>query len=169
MHSWPLLPYAFALLLAVPFLIFLRNFVFGFLTLKKQELKLLAAQGISGQRVQAYERLTLFLDRLKPANLIQRFDSGLAPHEFVFLTDKTIKEEFEYNAAQQLYLSKQAWEAVTNAKNYMLQLLHKTYGDLGEGATLEDFKTVFLMNYMNGADPIAAAMDLLRKETLIVN
>ncbi len=42
--------------------------------------------------------MTLFLDRLKPSNLIQKFDRELAVHEFIFLTEKTINEEFEYNS-----------------------------------------------------------------------
>jgi len=115
----PYLPYAFALLLALPFLIFVRQFVFSYIKLKNQEIKLLTVKGNSAQRVHAYERLTLFLERMKPANT--------------------------------------------------LHLIHKTYENLGEQATLEDFKTVFLMNYMNEEDYISQTIEDLRRENLIVN
>lgn len=162
-------PYAFALLLAIPFLILIRQFIHAYIKLKNQELKLLTVKGNSEQRVQAYERLTLFLERLKPANLVTKFNPDLAPNEFIFLTEKMINEEFDYNASQQLHLTKNSWNQVVNSKNGVLQLLRKTYENLSSDATLQDFKTVFLMNYMNEEDYISQSLENLRKENLIVN
>ena len=165
----PYFPYAFALLLAVPFLIFIRQFVFSYIKLKNQEIKLLTVKGNSEQRVHAYERITLFFFLFKPSNLVTKFDRNLAPHEFIFLVEKTINEEFDYNASQQLYLTKNLWKNVVNCKNNTLHLLHKTYENLSDNSTLDDFKTVFLMNYMNEADFISQTIEDLRKENLIVN
>ena len=165
----PYFPYAFAILIALPFLIFIRQFVFSYIKLKTQEIKLLTVKGNSEQRVHAYERLTLFLERLKPANLVTKFDRSLAPHEFVFLIEKTINEEFDYNASQQLYLTKNTWNNVVSCKNSVLHLIHTTYENLSELSTLDEFKTVFLMNYMNEKDFIAKSIEELRKENLIVN
>jgi hypothetical protein len=109
------------------------------------------------------------LERLKPSNLVTKFDRNLAPHEFIFLVEKTINEEFDYNASQQLYLTKNLWKNVVNCKNNTLHLLHKTYENLSDNSTLDDFKTVFLMNYMNEADFISQTIEDLRKENLIVN
>ncbi len=162
-------PYAFALLIAVPFLIFARQFVYSYIKLKNRELKLLTVRGSSEQRIHAFERLTLFLERIKPSNLVTKFNPDLAIHEFIFLIEKTITEEFDYNASQQLYLPKNSWNNIVNSKNNILHLLHKTYENLSAGATLQDFKTVFLMNYMNGEDYISQTLDDLRKENLIVN
>lgn len=165
----PYFPYAFALMLAIPFLIYIRQFVYGYLKLKNQELKLLTVKGNSEQRVQAYERLTLFLERIKPSNLVTKFDRDLAPHEFVFLTEKSINEEFDYNASQQLYLNKNTWSNLVNAKNNVLHLIRTTYDNLGENSTLDEFKTIFLMNYINGNDFVAQSIEELRRENLIVN
>lgn len=165
----PYFPYAFALLIALPFLIFTRQFVFSYIKLKNQEIKLLTVKGNSEQRVQAYERITLFLERLKPSNLVTKFDRSLAPHEFIFLVEKTINEEFDYNASQQLFLTKNLWKNVVNCKNNTLHLLHKTYENLSDNSTLDEFKTVFLMNYMNESDFISQTIEDLRKENLIVN
>lgn len=165
----PYFPYAFALLLALPFLIYLRQFVYSSIKLKKQQINLLTVKGQSEQRIHAYERITLFLERLKPANLVSKFDESLATHEYLFLLEKSINEEFDYNASQQLYLTKNSWNKVVNCKNNILHLLHKTYENLSNESTLQDFKTVFLMNYMNEQDYISATIEDLRKENLIVN
>ncbi len=162
------LPYAVALIIAIPFLVLLRQFVHSFITLKNQEIKLLTVKSNSENKAQAYERMMLFLERIKPSNLITKFNRDLEIHEFVFLTEKTINEEFDYNASQQLYMSKNAWQNVVDCKLNISDLLHKTYSEMGKKASLEDFKTVFLMAYMNGDDYISSAMDNLRREILLV-
>ena len=157
-------PYAAAIIIALPFLVFARQFVHGFMKLKKQEINFLATKTNSEIKLQALERMTLFLERLKPSNLVMKFDKNLQPHEFVYLTEKNITEEFEYNASQQLYISKSSWQDILTSKNNILQSLRKTYEDLNENSKLEDFKTVFLMNYLNSEDYIADTIENLRKE-----
>ena len=100
------LPYAVAVIIALPFLVFAKQFVNSFVRLKKQEINFLASKSNNEIKLQALERMTLFLERLKPSNLVMKFDRDLQPHEFVFLTEKNISEEFEYNSSQQLYISK---------------------------------------------------------------
>ncbi|PZU83459.1 MAG: hypothetical protein DI529_12675 [Chryseobacterium sp.] len=158
------LPYAVAVIIALPFLVFAKQFVNSFVRLKKQEINFLATKSNSEIKLQALERMTLFLERLRPSNLVMKFDRNLQPHEFVFLTEKNITEEFEYNASQQLYLSKSSWQDILTSKSNILQLLHKTYEDLNENSRLEDFKTVFLMNYVNSEDYISDTIENLRKE-----
>jgi len=108
--------------------------------------------------------MTLFLERLKPSNLVMKFDKNLQPHEFVFLTEKNIIEEFEYNASQQLYISKSSWQDIITSKNNILQSLRKTYEEMNENSKLEDFKTVFLMSYLNSEDYISDTIENLRQE-----
>ena len=157
-------PYAAAVIIALPFLVFAKKFVYGFLKLKKQEINFLATKSNSEIKLQALERMTLFLERLKPSNLVMKFDKNLQPHEFVFLTEKNIIEEFEYNASQQLYISKSSWQDIITSKNNILQSLRKTYEDMNENSKLEDFKTVFLMSYLNSEDYISDTIENLRKE-----
>ncbi|WP_028122647.1 DUF7935 family protein [Epilithonimonas tenax] len=157
-------PYTVAVIIALPFLVFAKQFVNGFIKLKKQEINFLASKSNSEIKLQALERMTLFLERLKPSNLVMKFDKNLQPHEFVYLTEKNITEEFEYNASQQLYISKSSWQDIMTCKNNMLQSLRKTYEELNENSKLEDFKTVFLMSYLNSEDYIADTIENLRKE-----
>lgn len=163
------IPYGFALLIAIPFLVLLRQFVHSFIELKNKELQVLGIKSAGEVRVQAFERMTLFLERIKPSNFISNFDKELQPHEFVFLTEKTIQEEFEYNASQQLYIGSINWKNIVSCKDRMIQLLHSTYESLGSTATLEDFKTVLVMNYMNSDDFVSKTLNELKKELLILN
>ncbi|WP_449398230.1 DUF7935 family protein [Chryseobacterium wanjuense] len=162
------LPYAFALIIAIPFLVLLRQFVFTYIKLKEQEIKLLSIKSNSENKTQSYERMTLFLERIKPSNLVQKFDKGLAVHEFIFLTEKSINEEFEYNSSQQLYLTKNSWKNIVDSKNAVIDLLHKTYEGFSSSPNLDEFKTVFIMNYMNSEDYISATIEDLRREILII-
>ncbi|SKB90425.1 hypothetical protein SAMN05660477_01734 [Soonwooa buanensis] len=157
-------PYAVTILIAIPFLVFAKQFVYGFLDLKKKELQLISGKSNNDIKLQAYERMTLFLERLKPSNLVMKFDKNLAVHEFLFLVEKSINEEFEYNASQQLYVSQTSWDNILTSKNNVIQLLHKTYENLSEDSKLEDFKTVFLMNYVNDEDYISESIDGLRND-----
>lgn len=158
------LPYAVAVIIALPFLVFAKQFVNAFVRLKKQEINFLATKSNSEIKLQALERMTLFLERLKPSNLVNKFDKDLQPHEFLFLTEKNINEEFEYNASQQLYISKVSWQDIITSKTNIIQLLRKTYEDLSENSSLEDYKTVFLMSYVDAEDYIADTIENLRKE-----
>ena len=161
-------PYAFALIVAIPFLVLLRQFVYTYINLKNQEIKLLSLKSNSENKTHSYERMTLFLERIKPSNLILKFDKDLAAHEFVFLTERTINEEFEYNSSQQLYLTKNSWQNIVDSKIALIDLLHKTYESLNNNPNLDDFKTVFIMNYMDGDDYISATIEDLRREILII-
>lgn len=163
----PFVPYVFALVIAIPFLVLLRQFVYTYIKLKNQEMKMLVSKSNAENKSQAYERMTLFLERMKPSNLVMKFDKDLATHEFIFLTEKTIQEEFEYNSSQQLYLSKSIWENIVESKHAIIGLLHKSYEELSN-STLEEYKTVFLMKYINGEDFITRNIEQLRKELLIV-
>lgn len=158
------IPYAFAVIVALPFLIFARQFVHGFLKLKMQEIKLLSLKSSNEVKFQALERMTLFLERLKPSNLVMKFGRDLRPHEFVFLSEKNINEEFEYNSSQQLYISKSSWQDILTCKNNIIRLLHKTYEEFKGNPELEDFKTILLMSYVESEDYISDTIQNLRKE-----
>ncbi len=157
-------PYAVAVIIAIPFLVFAKQFVDGFLSLKKKELQLLSSKSNQEIKLQAYERMTLFLERLKPSNLVTKFDKTLQPHEFLYLVEKSINDEYEYNASQQLYIDKNSWNNIMTSKNNVIQLARTTYEKLSNDASLEDYKTVMLMNFLNGEDYITDSISELRND-----
>ena len=165
----PYFPYAFALIIAIPFFVFAKQFVDNFIELKTKELKLLSLKSNSENKMQAYERMTLFLERLKPSNLVMKFDQNLKPNEFIFLVEKNIQEEFDYNASQQIYLRQATWNNVVTSKNNVIQLLHKTYEEVQNLKDLQDFKTVFLMKYVEDSDFISDTINDMRRDIALLN
>lgn len=84
-------------------------------------------------RLQAYERIVLLLERISPGNLVMRVHKpGLSAKQFQQLLVQTIREEYDHNLSQQLYVSQEAWERVKNAKEEMIQQINVAAGKLEE-------------------------------------
>ncbi|MDO4763084.1 MAG: hypothetical protein Q4A00_01715 [Flavobacteriaceae bacterium] len=156
-----LLPYAFVLIITFPFLMLIKHFVYQYITLKKRELHLLTDKSNSQIKLQAYERMLIFLERLRPQNLVEKFDKELSTREFVFLLEKSIKEELEYNTSQQLYINDESWENIIRSKDNVLHLLHRLL-EVNPNISLEEFKTLLIMNYLEGEDYISDSIQNLK-------
>lgn len=76
-------------------------------------------------RLQAYERLIIFLERIHPESLVIRENkNGLSNAQLQQKLMSAIRDEFEHNIAQQLYVSAKSWMLVKNAKESMIQLIN---------------------------------------------
>lgn len=77
-------------------------------------------------RLQAYERLVLLTERISLPNLINRLNQpGISAAEMKLILTENIKQEFEYNSTQQLYVSQPAWDAVRNLKEQNIMVVHQ--------------------------------------------
>ncbi len=75
-------------------------------------------------RLQAYERIVLYLERISPESLLLRLNQpGLTSKKLQALLLSTIREEWEHNLSQQLYISSKAWGLVKNAKSNVIKLI----------------------------------------------
>ena len=87
-------------------------------------------------QLQAYERLTILAERISLKNLISRVSSAnMQAAVYHSLLVESIKQEYEYNLSQQLYVSAQAWQAVTNLKEQNIFILHRLAHTLPDSAT----------------------------------
>ncbi|MDO4727630.1 MAG: hypothetical protein Q4B43_01365 [Bacteroidota bacterium] len=115
-------------------------------------------------RLQAYERMTLFLERIEPSKLLIR----VAPQsdskvEYENLLILQIEQEFEHNLSQQIYLSDESWNIINTAKNTLIQTIRKTNLDdsINNGDKLRE---VILTNLLDKPSPCTLALAYLRKE-----
>lgn len=99
--------------------------------IKLEKLKLEAEADMSNYKViapirlSAYERLVLFLERTSPDEIFNReMESDMSSFELQIKLLRVIREEFEHNVSQQVYVSPQAWQAVVDAKNNVMQLIN---------------------------------------------
>lgn len=80
-------------------------------------------------RLQAYERMALFLERIAPGNLLVRIKpSGSDKDNYTNLLIKSIEQEFEHNLAQQIYISDECWNVIKASKNATINNIRKTCG-----------------------------------------
>jgi hypothetical protein len=90
-------------------------------------------------KLQAYERLVLLADRIALPNLVTRSNQGgLSAKEMQALLTQTIRQEFDHNITQQIYVSPEAWEAVRNLKEQNLLIINQVSSYLPENATGTD-------------------------------
>lgn len=75
-------------------------------------------------RLQAYERLTLFLERISPQNLLKRVSPiSQEVEDYKSLLIQTVEQEYEHNLSQQIYVSDPCWRIVSAAKNSTIQTI----------------------------------------------
>lgn len=87
-------------------------------------------------RLQAYERLTLFLERISPGPLVLRVHkSNMGSQGLHGELLATVREEFEHNVTQQIYVSDRAWSQVKMAKEETLRILNIAYEQTGPTAS----------------------------------
>jgi hypothetical protein len=96
-------------------------------------------------RLQAYERIILFLERIEPNNLVLRTNKAgmtipLLHSELI----KTIKTEYEHNISQQIYVSANAWHLVKTAKEETIKLVNISITKVPESAKGQELSQVIL-------------------------
>lgn len=78
-------------------------------------------------RLQAYERLSLFLERIDPTRLLVRLTpTSNDKTEYENYVIAQIELEFEHNLTQQVYVSAECWNVIVTAKNATIQTIRKT-------------------------------------------
>lgn len=117
-------------------------------------------------RLHAYERVCLFLERISPNSLILRLNKGdYSAREFQLILVNEIREEFNHNVSQQVYMSDQAWSLVVHAKEELINTVNKAADTLGEKATGVDLsKKVFEFSVQKERDPIQEALKFVKSE-----
>lgn len=106
-------------------------------------------------QLQAYERLVILAERISLPTLVSRANQpGLSGREMQMLLLESIKQEFEYNTSQQIYVSPVAWEAVRNLKDQNMLIINQIGTTLpaeANGYELNKRLLDFSMNQKKGA------------------
>jgi hypothetical protein len=117
-------------------------------------------------KLQAYERIALFLERTSIPALIQNYaHAGQTAHGFAAAASHAIKEEYSYNVSQQIYVSTQMWTLVKAIKEQHLQLLHNITASLPADATAADLSQK-LIEYLQSMDiqPQDRGLEFMKNE-----
>ena len=117
-------------------------------------------------RLQAFERMSLFLERLSPGNLVLRLNtSNMTAKELQHLMISEIREEFNHNLSQQIYMSEQSWDLIKNTVEDVIALINTNAEKLEEGAkSVELAKLIFNEIEKRELDPVAATLSQVKSE-----
>jgi len=121
---------------------------------------------ITPVRLQAYERLTLVLERISPQSLLMR----LSPHElnaseYHQQLLSNIRQEFEHNLSQQIYVSPMLWETIRGARENLIGIINKSAEEVGSEAPAIALSKKIIENYIEEDNqPVVIAMNELKKE-----
>ena len=114
-----------------------------------------AAASTQPLQLAAYERLVILADRIAIPNLVSRSSQpGLSKQEMQQLLTQTIKQEYEHNLSQQIYVTADAWEAVRSLKDQNIHLINQVAAVLpAEASGMDLSKKIldFVLNQPQGS------------------
>jgi len=117
-------------------------------------------------RLQAYERMTLFLERIDPTKLLLRIvPNSKDKFEYQNLLILHIEQEFEHNLAQQIYISENCWAVITTVKNKLIQTIRKINSS-EEIDSADKLRETILTELLNNSSPTNIALSVIKKEVL---
>ena len=120
-------------------------------------------------RLQAYERMALFLERIAPAKLLVRVSPTSSDESaYESLLVATIEQEFEHNLSQQVYVTASLWKIIKLAKDQTISNISQMAEAAPERSTAQDFKLALLTQASTAESPLDIALAAIRKETEVL-
>lgn len=133
---------------------------------RKQELILQNKRLVTPIILQAYERIVLFLERISLETLLVRVSSGsMSAAELHSALILSIRNEYEHNLSQQIYMSVQAWEVVKNARSNMIRIINSEAERMNEKSSAMDLGKALLEKIIEiEKEPTKAAIEFIKAE-----
>lgn len=117
-------------------------------------------------RLQAYERLTLFLERIKPENMFTRLNfNELTITDLQSAVISDIKNELNHNIAQQIYIEPATWQKIVLAANSTAADLNQNIMSMHNLGNSKEIVLQILKNQdLDCTQNINLALDALKSE-----
>ena len=115
-------------------------------------------------RLQAYERLTLLLERIDPNKLLVRVrptSTDVSKYEELLI--KNIEQEFDHNVTQQIYVSLECWNLIQAAKNATIHVIRQVAMHEQQNSA-DTMREAILRNFMEEVTPSQKALAYIKKE-----
>ena len=144
----------------------LKSFFNQFEQQRKQELRVKYSEETLPLRLQAYERIILFLERIKPESMVMRMAKvNMTTLDLQRALLQNIREEYEHNLSQQIYVSAEAWAMVVAARQSIIQLVSSSAEEEKPDAPYMEYATSLLEEFASVSDdPITLAIQFVQKE-----
>jgi len=134
---------------------------------REHQLKISAQAVITPLKIQAYERIVIFLERINPNSLVVRVNkNNMNARQLHLDLISTVKSEYEHNLSQQIYISEGAWQFVKTAKEEIIQLINISSSKVTSDANSSDL-AIMILNITANLDkklPSEAAIEFIKRE-----
>ncbi len=134
---------------------------------REHELKKAILGSITPQKIQAYERLVIFLERIHPNNLVIRVNKhGFTSKQLHLELVTAVKSEYEHNISQQIFVSHGAWELVKTSKEELIKLINIAATKVSQDSPSNEL-AMMVLNITANLDkkmPSEMALDYIKKE-----
>lgn len=117
-------------------------------------------------RLQAHERLIVFIERINPSNLFIRLhQKGISVQELQATILNEIRAEYQHNVTQQLYISSATWNVVKQLKDDTIAMVNNGVESLPPDATGVDLSRKILQ-HMTAIEnnPYDLTLDLIKND-----
>ena len=116
-------------------------------------------------RLQAYERMALYLERISPDSLVLRcYQPGMDTKLLQGVMTKTIRDEWEHNLSQQVYVSSEAWNRIRQAKDEMIGVINSAAITIPQDSDPTRLAGAIFATTTSGQMPTASALEFLKQE-----
>lgn len=117
-------------------------------------------------RLQAYERMALFLERIEPSKLLIRVAPNSSDkYDYENLLVFHIEQEFEHNLTQQIYISDKCWSVINTARNTLIQTIRKA--NMSEKVdSANKLREVILTDLLDKQSPTSVALAFVKSEVI---
>ncbi|TYP99186.1 hypothetical protein C7447_102506 [Tenacibaculum adriaticum] len=113
-------------------------------------------------KLQAYERLLLFCERINPSKLLLRVNPiGTDTNSYLHLLISNIEQEFEHNLVQQLYIAEDSWKAVVGSK---LAIVNKLRQVAEKSENAKELRENLLIDYSQVESPTETAIAIIKQQ-----
>ncbi|MGB0879830.1 MAG: hypothetical protein ACPGTO_04625 [Polaribacter sp.] len=113
-------------------------------------------------KLQAYERMLLFCERINPVKMLVRIKPiSVNTEDYVQLLTANIEQEFEHNLVQQIYISNDTWTSIIAAKTAVINKL-KQVAESSNSAN--DLRENVLIDYSKTLPPTETAIAFIKSE-----
>lgn len=148
----------------------LKQYLNSQVTLKQLELKRDQQNTTTPLRLQAYERLSLFCERVNLPSLMLRVrQDGMSAGQFKALLMLNIQQEYEYNITQQVYVSDQLWEIVKIARDDSVSTISLASEMVNNQADNQELvQAILSILEKRGVTSIDMALQAIKKEAAIL-
>lgn len=143
-----------------------RSFIQKDIDLKRLEIRGKSIETVLPNRLHAYERMTLFLERMSPQDLLVRLNQGgISARDFHQILLAEVRNEYNHNVSQQVYISEEVWELIKNAKEDLIVSINDAASEMGDQSTSLDLsKKIVEKTIGKSVDPLAHALTELKRE-----